>query len=93
MNENEYNAKIGMRIKEARKAQKITLKELGNSVGISESTTKRYEDGQIKGVDVNIIKKFAAALMFPQPGSWDTTTPPLPRCQTATTRFQKAAPP
>ena len=62
MNENEYNAKIGMRIKEARKAQKITLKELGSSVGISESTTKRYEDGQIKGVDVNIIKKFAAAL-------------------------------
>ena len=62
MNENEYNAKIGMRIKEARKAQKITLKELGNSVGISESTTKRYEDGQIKGVNVNIIKKFAAAL-------------------------------
>ncbi len=62
MNENEYNAKIGARIKEARKAKKITLKELGQSVGISESTTKRYEDGQIKGVDVNIIKKFAAAL-------------------------------
>lgn len=62
MNENEYNTKIGMRIKDARKSQKITLKELGSSVGISESTTKRYEDGQIKGVDVNIIKKFANAL-------------------------------
>ena len=62
MSENEYNFKIGQRIKEARKSQKITLKELGTSVGISESTTKRYEDGQIKGVDVNIIKKFAAAL-------------------------------
>ena len=62
MSESEYNFKIGQRIKEARKSQKITLKELGTSVGISESTTKRYEDGQIKGVDVNIIKKFAAAL-------------------------------
>ena len=62
MNEKEYNSEIGRRIKEARKSQKITLKELGNSVGLSESTTKRYEDGQIKGVDINIIKKFAAAL-------------------------------
>ena len=62
MNENEYNLAIGRRIKEARKSQKITLKELGRGVGISESTTKRYEDGQIKGVDINIIKKFAAAL-------------------------------
>lgn len=62
MNEKEYNSEIGRRIKDARKSQKITLKELGNSVGLSESTTKRYEDGQIKGVDINIIKKFAAAL-------------------------------
>ncbi len=62
MNEKEYNIEIGRRIKEARKSQKITLKELGRGVGISESTTKRYEDGQIKGVDINIVIKFAAAL-------------------------------
>lgn len=62
MNEKQYNLEIGQRIKDARKSQKITLKELGNSVGLSESTTKRYEDGQIKGVDINIVKKFAAAL-------------------------------
>lgn len=79
MNENEYNAKIGMRIKEARKAQKITLKELGNSVGISESTTKRYEDGQIKGVDVNIIKKFAAALNVSPAWLMGYDTPAAPR--------------
>lgn len=62
MNEKQYNLEIGQRIKDARKSQKITLKELGNSVGLSESTTKRYEDGQIKSVDINTVKKFAAAL-------------------------------
>lgn len=43
-----YNQQIGLRIKESRLIRKMTIKTLGSKVGLSESTAKRYEDGQIK---------------------------------------------
>ena len=62
MNEQEFNRKIGQRIKEARLNKKITLAELGKRIGISESNTLRYENGDIKKVSIPLLAKFAAAL-------------------------------
>lgn len=62
MNEQEFNKKIGQRIKEARLNKKITLAELGKRIGISESNTLRYENGDIKKVSIPLLAKFAAAL-------------------------------
>lgn len=56
------NIIIGQRIKKARLTNKMTLKTLGAKVGLSESTAKRYEDGDIKTVSVNVINRFAIAL-------------------------------
>ena len=62
MNRSEFNKLLGKRIRNARKAQNITLLELGKIVGISESTVKRYEDGSIKSVSIDMLKNFAVAL-------------------------------
>lgn len=60
------NKLVGSRIKEIRKLRKMTLRELGDHIGLSESNTKRYEDGQIKTVGIDLIKKIAAALDVPE---------------------------
>ena len=65
MTESTLNKEIGQRIKNLRKQQKMTLKEIGAHVGISESTAKRYEDGSIKKISIDIVKKFAVALECP----------------------------
>ena len=65
MDESQYNRRVGSRIKEMRKSRKMTLKELGEHIGLSESNTKRYEDGLIKTVGIDIIKKIALALDVP----------------------------
>ena len=65
MDESQYNRRVGSRIKEMRTSRKMTLKELGEHIGLSESNTKRYEDGQIKTVGIDIIKKIALALDVP----------------------------
>lgn len=38
----------GMRIRELRKAKKVTMKELGNMIGVAESTMSLYETGKRK---------------------------------------------
>lgn len=75
MERSEFNKLLGNRIRDARKAKNITLLELGKLVGISESTVKRYEDGSIKSVSIDILKKFSTALNV-QPADlmgWDTS--------------------
>jgi len=57
-----YNQKVGQKIYDARIKKEITLKELGNLVGLSESTIQRYEKGKIKNVDIDVVKRFANAL-------------------------------
>ena len=91
MDEEQYNRLVGLRIRAERQNKNLTLKELGALVGISESTTQRYEKGQIKSVDINIIKKFSDALEVPTERllGWDWKSqrsdfsdgknPPLPR--------------
>lgn len=61
MNEN-INKDIGLKIFNARKNLKMTRSELGKKVGLHESTVKRYEDGQIKSLDIEKMKEFAQAL-------------------------------
>lgn len=56
------NKKVGLRIKEARKSRGLTLAELGNKIGLSESNTQRYESGRISSVSVELINKIAKAL-------------------------------
>lgn len=58
----EYNKKVGLRLYSSRKALKMTRAELGKKIGLHESTIKRYEDGEIKSLDIDKIKEFAKAL-------------------------------
>lgn len=56
------NKDVGLKIFDARKNLKMTRAELGKKVGLHESTVKRYEDGQIKSLDIEKMKEFAQAL-------------------------------
>ena len=47
-----YNKEVGTRLFSARKALKMTRAELGLKIGLQESTIKRYEDGEIKSLDI-----------------------------------------
>lgn len=58
----DYNIEIGDKIRQCRKFNNITMKELGESVNLSESTIQRYESGQIKTLDINLLKKIAVVL-------------------------------
>lgn len=58
----DYNLEVGKRIKKQRLKQKLTLKELGEKVSLSEGNVQRYEVGKIKSVGINIVKSFAKAL-------------------------------
>lgn len=64
MSENKvsFNIGVGQRIFSSRKRLKMTRAELGKKVGLHESTVKRYEDGQIKSLDIDKIIEFARAL-------------------------------
>lgn len=53
---------IGERIRRIRKRAKITMKALGEKVGLSESMIWHYEKGDIKAIDLNVITKIANAL-------------------------------
>lgn len=56
------NIEIGKRIYNARKALKISMRELGEKVGLHESTISRYEKGEIQSLDIEKLKEFAKAL-------------------------------
>lgn len=56
------NKKIGKKIFDARKKLGITRKELGLKLNLHESTVKRYEDGDIKTLDIDKLRNFASIL-------------------------------
>lgn len=62
MTYNNINKEIGLKIHNARKNKKMTMKELGKEVGLHESTISRYEKGDIQSLDIETIKKFAKVL-------------------------------
>lgn len=56
-----YN-QIGYRIRTLRKLQKITMKEVGQRVGISESRVHRYETGDIRSFSIETLENIAHVL-------------------------------
>lgn len=59
---NDYNKQFGKRISDARKNLDLTMKELGKLVDLHESTVQRYENGDIKKLEIEKAKEFAKAL-------------------------------
>ena len=60
--ENEQNKKIGLRIHQLRKNNKMSMKRLGELVNLHESTISRYEKGEIMSLDIEKMNEFAKAL-------------------------------
>lgn len=56
------NKKIGERIREKRIEKGLTLKQLGDLVGVDSSTILRYEKGKIKKIKLPVIESIAYAL-------------------------------
>lgn len=63
--EKTFNQRVGLIIFNARKKKKLSRAALGEIVNLHESTIKRYEDGQIKTLDIEKMKEFAKALDIP----------------------------
>lgn len=72
----------GNRIKERRKALHMSADELADIVGYNRATIYRYEAGDIKKIDVEIMRRIAAALRTsvayltgetddPEPSVWE----------------------
>ena len=56
-----YVKEVGERIRKVRKQRKISMKELGSRIGVSESAISRYENGSMS-MPFNQIKLIADAL-------------------------------
>ena len=67
---------IGHRIKERRKALKMSADELGKRLGKNRATVYRYENGDIENLPIDILAPIAEALeTTPQYlMGWDTET-------------------
>lgn len=53
---------IGQRLFEKRKEREMSRAELGKLLNLHETTVKRYEDGEIKNLDIEKLTEFAHAL-------------------------------
>ena len=62
MSDEIFRKNIGNRIREARKAKGLTMKDLGEKVGLAESTIQRYEIGKIKSLDTDLLNRIAIVL-------------------------------
>ena len=58
----QFNIEVGKKIRALRKSRGVTMKELGEKVGLSEGNIQRYEIGKIKGIDINLLIKIADVL-------------------------------
>ena len=56
-----YVKEVGERIRKVRKQRKISMKELGSKIGVSESAISRYENGSMS-MPFNQIKLIANVL-------------------------------
>ena len=62
---NDFNKAVGQRLYLARKAKGYSRAKVGELVGLHETTVKRYEDGDIKSLDIERLKAFARVLGTP----------------------------
>lgn len=60
--DNNYNKSVGERLLRARKEKGYSRAKVGELVGLHETTVKRYEDGDIKSLDIDRLKSFADVL-------------------------------
>lgn len=58
----QFCTRVGNNIKKYRKEKDMTLKELADRVGLTEATVQKYEAGNIKKIDVEMLKKLSDAL-------------------------------
>ena len=58
----QFCVRVGNNIKKYRKEAGIILKELGEKIGVTEATAQKYESGNIKKIDVEMLKKISDAL-------------------------------
>lgn len=58
----QYGLRVGKNISKYRAESHLTLKEVAHKVGITEATMQKYEAGNIKRVDIDMLSKIAAAL-------------------------------
>lgn len=58
----EYGILVGKKIFATRRAKKMSRAELGQKVGLHETTLKKYEDGDIQRVSVEVLQSIAIAL-------------------------------
>lgn len=56
------NKEIGRRIKKKRLEKDMTLKDLGEKIGVASSTIMRYEKGEINTIKLPVINSIANAL-------------------------------
>lgn len=54
--------RVANNIKKYRKEKDMTIKDVANRVGITEATMQKYEAGNIKKIDIEMLKKIADAL-------------------------------
>lgn len=58
----QFCTRVGNNIKKYRTEKDLTLKEIGEKVGLTEATVQKYESGNIKKIDVEMLKKLSDAL-------------------------------
>jgi repressor LexA len=58
----DINKEIGKRIRQKRIENNLTLKELGDKIGVASSTILRYEKGKINNIKLPVIESIANAL-------------------------------
>lgn len=59
------NIKLGNKLRYYRKQRDFTLKEMAEKIGMSFGTYQKYETGQIKHIDIDIVRKFSKVLDVP----------------------------
>lgn len=69
----QFCTRIGKNIKKYRKENDLTLKELADRIGLTEATVQKYEAGNIKKIDVEMLKKISDSLGVPPENltEWD----------------------
>lgn len=58
----QFCERVGNNIKKYRKEKGITLKDLAEKIELTEATVQKYEAGNIKKIDAEMLKKIADAL-------------------------------
>lgn len=62
MDEHQFQKRVGKNIRNQRKLVGMTMKELGEKVGLTESSISKYESGDINQLGLELLKRMAEAL-------------------------------